>query len=178
MKNNMKNILKKELRELFRDRKSLMMMLIIPVFIPLLIIGMSALFEMQISKDIDEYKRVSGIYVKTKLFNTNDNNLELNGKTYGSNNYNYGLNSKKPYLELKSTNYKVGSYVKVVNGDKIGQVFQVARLSDTYFFLEVINANGQLDTLSSNEVVIANQEEAMEYERKRHEEDNDGFSHQ
>lgn len=62
-------------------------------------------------KDIEEYKRVSEIYIKTKLFNTNDNNIEINGKIYGSNNYNYGLNSKKPYLELKSTNYKVGSYV-------------------------------------------------------------------
>ena len=73
---------------------------------------------------------------------------------------------------------KVGSCVKVVNGDKIGQVFQVARLSDTRFFLEVISVNGQRDTLYSNEVVIANREEAMEYERKRHEEDNDGFSRQ
>lgn len=62
-------------------------------------------------KDIEEYKRVSEIYIKIKLFNTNDNNIEIDGKTYGSNNYNYGLNSKKPYLELKSTNYKVGSFV-------------------------------------------------------------------
>ena len=54
MKNNLWNILKKELRELFRDKKSLAMMLIIPIFIPLIIIGMSALFEAQISKDISE----------------------------------------------------------------------------------------------------------------------------
>ena len=64
-----------------------------------------------LKKDIEEYKRVSEIYIKIKLFNTNDNNIEIDGKTYGSNNYNYGLNSKKPYLELKSTNYKVGSFV-------------------------------------------------------------------
>ena len=64
-----------------------------------------------LKKDIEEYKRVSNIYIKTKLFNTNDNNISMNEKIYGSNNYNYGLNSKKPYLELKSTNYKVGSYV-------------------------------------------------------------------
>ena len=64
-----------------------------------------------LKKDIEEYKRVSEIYVKLKLFNTNDNNIEIDGKTYGSNNYNYGLNNKKPYLELKSTNYKVGSYL-------------------------------------------------------------------
>ena len=66
-------------------------------------------------KDIEEYKRVSGIYIKVKLFNTNDNNLEVDGKIYGSNNYNFGLNNKKPYLELKSTDYKVGSYINDVD---------------------------------------------------------------
>ena len=50
MKSNLGNILKKEMKELFRDRKSLAMMLIIPVFIPLIIIGMSALFESQINR--------------------------------------------------------------------------------------------------------------------------------
>lgn len=62
-------------------------------------------------KDIEEYKRVSGIYIKIKLFNTNDNNIKIAEKIYGANNYNYGLNSKKPYLELKSTNFKIGSYI-------------------------------------------------------------------
>lgn len=58
MKNNLGNILKKEMRELFRDRKSLAMMLIIPIFIPLVIIGMSALFESQINKGVEEYNRI------------------------------------------------------------------------------------------------------------------------
>ncbi len=62
MKNNLWNILKKELRELFRDKKSLAMMLIIPVFIPLLVIGMSALFEAQVSKDIEEYNKIGVVY--------------------------------------------------------------------------------------------------------------------
>ena len=53
--NNLLNILKKELRELFRDKKSLVMMLVIPIFIPLLVIGMSALFDMQVNKDVEEY---------------------------------------------------------------------------------------------------------------------------
>ncbi len=58
MKSNLGNILKKEMRKLFRDRKSLAMMLIIPVFIPLIIIGMSALFESQINKGVEEYNRI------------------------------------------------------------------------------------------------------------------------
>ena len=58
MKNNLFNILRKELRELFRDKKSLAMMLIIPIFIPLIMIGMSALFEMQSNKDIEEFNKI------------------------------------------------------------------------------------------------------------------------
>lgn len=62
MKNNLWNILRKELRELFRDKKSLAMMLIIPIFIPLIIIGMSALFEAQMNKEIDEYNKIGIAY--------------------------------------------------------------------------------------------------------------------
>lgn len=62
MKNNLWNILKKELRELFRDKKSLAMMLIIPIFIPLIMIGMSALFEMQANKDVEEFNKIGFAY--------------------------------------------------------------------------------------------------------------------
>ena len=62
MKNNLWNILKKELRELFRDKKSLAMMLIIPIFIPLIMLGMSALFEAQANKDIEEYNKIGFAY--------------------------------------------------------------------------------------------------------------------
>ncbi len=62
MNNNLINILKKELRELFRDKKSLAMMLVIPIFIPLIVIGMSALFEAQMNKSIDEYNKIGFAY--------------------------------------------------------------------------------------------------------------------
>ena len=67
MKNNLWNILKKELRELFRDKKSLAMMLVIPIFIPLLVIGMSALFESQVSKDVSEYNKIGFAYEMTDI---------------------------------------------------------------------------------------------------------------
>ena len=56
--NNLKNILKKELKEMFRDKKSLSMMLIIPIMIPLLVLGMSALFELQMNKPIEDYNKI------------------------------------------------------------------------------------------------------------------------
>lgn len=55
-------MLKKELREVFRDKKSLAMMLITPLMIPLLVIGMSALFQNNTSKDINEYNKIGFSY--------------------------------------------------------------------------------------------------------------------
>ncbi len=66
MKNNLWNMLKKETREMFRDKKSLAMMLVIPIFIPLLIIGMSALFETQMNKEIEEYNKIGITYEMTE----------------------------------------------------------------------------------------------------------------
>ncbi len=46
-------------------------------------------------------------YLIPKIFNKNDFNIPFNNKTYGLSNNNMGLNAKKPYLELMSTNFKV-----------------------------------------------------------------------
>ena len=62
MKNNILYILKKELREMFRDKKSLVMMLIIPFMIPLVVIGLSAFFEAGMNKPIEEYNKIGLAY--------------------------------------------------------------------------------------------------------------------
>lgn len=62
MKNNVKNIFKKEIREVFRDKKSLMMMLVIPLLIPLLVIGMSALFDSQMNSPLENYNKIGIAY--------------------------------------------------------------------------------------------------------------------
>lgn len=62
MKTKISHILKKEIREMFRDKKSLSMMLIVPIMIPLLVIGMSALFEMQMNKPVTDYNRIGFAY--------------------------------------------------------------------------------------------------------------------
>ena len=76
-----------------------------------------------LKKDIEEYKRVAKLYIRLKLFNTNDNNIKVNEKIYGSNNYNYGLNSKKTYLELKSTPYKIGSFIDDENIEIMNKMY-------------------------------------------------------
>lgn len=64
---NFLNVLKKELQELFRDKKSLMMMLIIPFMIPLLVIGLSALYESETNTDNTKYNRIGFAYQLTNV---------------------------------------------------------------------------------------------------------------
>ena len=62
MKNKFGIILKKEITELFRDKKSLAMMLVIPILIPVLVIGLSALFDMQTNKEVSDYNKIGFNY--------------------------------------------------------------------------------------------------------------------
>lgn len=71
----------------------------------------------------EEYERVSNFYFKTKLFNTNDNNVKFHETIYGVNNYNYGLNSKKPFLELKTTPYKVGAMLSTEQINSMNKLY-------------------------------------------------------
>lgn len=68
--NNLLIILKKELREVFRDKKSLAMMLIIPIFIPFLVFLMSFLFESQATTDITKYNEIGFAYEVTEIEKT------------------------------------------------------------------------------------------------------------
>lgn len=66
-------VFKKELKEMFRDKKSLAMMLIIPLLIPCLVIGMAALFNSEINKPIEEYNKIGFNYqlneIETEIIN-------------------------------------------------------------------------------------------------------------
>lgn len=72
----------------------------------------------------EEYIRVSNYYLTLKLFNTNDNNTKLKNEIYGVNNYNFGLNSKKPFLELKSTPYKISSLISKENIKVLNNIYR------------------------------------------------------
>jgi len=79
MKNNIFNILKKELREVFRDKKSLSMMLVIPFMIPLIIIGMSALFDGENSKPVTDYNKIGFAYEFSDVEENILKELEIDG---------------------------------------------------------------------------------------------------
>ena len=78
MKNNVFNILKKELREMFRDKKSLAMMLVIPIFIPLIVIGMSAVFEGTMNMPITDYNTIGFDYELNNVEESIAQELQIN----------------------------------------------------------------------------------------------------
>lgn len=65
-----------------------------------------------LEEDISKYERASLKYTYLKLFNKNDENKLKENNVYGINNYNFGYTTgKKPFVELKSTPFKVGSMI-------------------------------------------------------------------
>lgn len=88
--NNLLNVLKKELREMFRDKKTMSLMLIVPFMIPLLVLGMSYLFDSEVNQKQDEYKKIGFSYklsseekeiaksLKIKIYEDNIDSLKKN----------------------------------------------------------------------------------------------------
>lgn len=161
MRNNLWNILKKELRELFRDKKSLAMMLIIPIFIPLIMLGMSALFEMQTNKDIEEYNKIGFAYelseeekeiakqMNIEIVNGSEEDLRQkydnaeidlyitkDGNKYiinsdGSDNSSYAKNMMESYFNTYKQ-YLQGEYLAENNIDS-NQVFNIITVEENVF---------------------------------------------
>ena len=161
MRNNLWNILKKELRELFRDKKSLAMMLIIPIFIPLIMLGMSALFEMQTNKDIEEYNKIGFAYelseeekeiakqMNIEIVNGSEEELRQkydngeidlyitkDGNKYiinsdGSDNSSYAKNMMESYFNTYKQ-YLQGEYLAENNIDS-NQVFNIITVEENVF---------------------------------------------
>ena len=135
---NLGNILKKELREMFRDKKSLMMMLIIPILIPALVIGMSALFEAQTNKPITDYNKIGFDYELSDMEKDIADNLEIeviSGSTEElENKYNDG--SIDLYITKNGSTY-------TINGEDNETTSYATSLMDTYFatYKEALQTN-------------------------------------
>ena len=60
-----------------------------------------------INEDLAAYAYESGRYMLPRIFNNNNYNVTINGQVLGLSNTDMGMNAKKPYLEHKTTGYKV-----------------------------------------------------------------------
>ncbi len=76
-------IFKKEMREMFRDKKSLAMMLVVPLMIPLLVIGFSFLFDDEMNKDVETYNKIGFAYTPSDVEKAIIESAEIDA-VYGS----------------------------------------------------------------------------------------------
>ena len=135
---NLGNILKKELREMFRDKKSLMMMLIIPILIPALVIGMSALFEAQTNKPITDYNKIGFDYELSEMEKDIADNLDIKV-----------ISGSTEELEDKYSNGEIDLYITkdgstyTINGEDNETTSYATSLMDTYFatYKEALQTN-------------------------------------
>lgn len=160
MKNSLKNILRKELRELFRDKKSLAMMLVIPIFIPLVIMGMSALFEMQMNKDVKQYNKIGFVYELTEEEKNiaQEMNIEVINGTEEELEQKYDKDEINLYVTKQNKQYTIhtngsedSSYAKQL----VESYFNVYKqsLQQQYLQNNHINANEVLDIITVEEEV-------------------------
>ena len=159
-------ILKKELREVFRDKKSLAMMLIIPVLIPLIIIGMSALFESETSTDVNTYNKIG--------FNYELSDIEL--EILDSLEIDYSINDTDA-LEEEFNNQEINSYITkennhyVINYDSANiESSGSASLSES--FLETYKSVLEENYLSNSNVDVSEFNNLLTYEEKTQEQQN------
>ena len=159
-------ILKKELREVFRDKKSLAMMLIIPVLIPLIIIGMSALFESETSTDVNTYNKIG--------FNYELSDIEL--EILDSLEIDYSINDTDA-LEEEFSNQEISSYITkennhyVINYDS-ANIESSGSASLAEYFLETYKSVLEENYLSNNNVDILEFNNLLTYEEKTQEQQN------
>ena len=147
MKSNLLNVLKKELREMFRDKKSLLMMLMIPVLIPAIILGMSALFEAQVNKDVSEYNKIGFNYEFSDTEKAIAEELSID-YTYKSEE-----ELKKSYEEGSLFLYVVKTDNRyVIYGDDSESASYAFALTDTYF--TVYKEYLQSEYLTKNQIQV------------------------
>lgn len=162
MKNKIFCVLKKELREVFRDKKSLSMMLLIPIMIPLILIGVSALFDSQINRNLEEFNNIGFSYklnniekelAKENKIDTKTGSLEEMKKLY---------KDKKidVYIEKKDNNYIINydknnetSSSTVILAEKFLEQYKLI-LQDNYLKNNNLDSNSVLNiiNISYNEI--------------------------
>ena len=159
-------ILKKELREVFRDKKSLAMMLIIPVLIPLIIIGMSALFDSETSTDVNTYNKIGFNYELSETEIEILNSLEID----------YTVNDTES-LEEEFNSQEINSYITkennhyVINYDS-ANIESSGSASLVESFLEAYKSVLENNYLLNNNVDVSEFNNLLTYEEKTQEQQN------
>lgn len=145
MNNNTKNILKKELRRTFRDKKSLLMMLLVPIIIPAFIIGMAAFYNMMGDKKPEEYNKIGFVYELTEEEKAIANELKIDV-----------INGTEDELKEMYKNKDIDLYITkenntyTINSNNSQNAMYAETLANTYF--EALQNIAQAQILTEHDI--------------------------
>lgn len=166
MKNKVLYVLKKELREVFRDKKSLSMMLIIPIMIPLLVLGMSFMFQKEANKDVKEYNKIGFAYTISDDEQTLVESLKINASSGTLEEMEEAFKKKEVFAYIKKENNNYTIFYDDSNVESSG----ARSLAEA--FLENYKSTLQNQYLASNNVDLAEYNTLLTYEYNIVEKDN------
>ncbi len=167
MKNKTFSILKKEIREIFRDKKSLSMMLITPIMIPLILIGVSALFDSNLNRDIEDYNKVGFAYELTEQEKELTKTLNIEPKTGTSKKIKklYKEDKIDVYIEKKGNDYIINydennekSSTTSIIAEKYLEQYKIL-LQDSYLTKNNLNSNDVLNIITISYKTIGEKED-------------------
>lgn len=159
------SILKKELIETLRDKKSIVMMLIIPLFIPLVTIGISMIFNNELNKSTNEYNNIGINYQLSDIEKNIAKELNINF-----------IYAKEDKLSKLYKNKKIDLYivknnsVYTMNGNNTEKTIYAKSLATEYF--EYYKSYLQQSYLSENGINSADVLNIITLEEKISEEEN------
>lgn len=145
MNNNTKNILKKELRRTFRDKKSLLMMLLVPIIIPAFVIGMAAFYNMMGDKNPEEYNKIGFVYELTEEEKAIANELKIDV-----------INGTEDELKEMYKNKDIDLYITkesntyTINSNNSQNAMYAETLANTYF--EALQNIAQAQILTEHDI--------------------------
>ncbi len=145
MNNNTNNILKKELRRTFRDKKSLLMMLLVPIIIPAFIIGMAAFYNMMGNKNPEEYNKIGFAYELTEEEKTLAKELKIEVVSGTEDEFKEMYKNKDIDLYITRDN---NTYT--INTNNSTNAAYAETLASTYF--EALKNNMQAQILTDNNI--------------------------
>lgn len=158
-------VLKKELKETFRDKKSLSMMLIIPIMIPLILIFMSYIFDTTVDKDINTFNKIGFSYELNDIEKNLSNNMQIDVVIESEDNLNKKLNNGEIYAYITKENNKY-----IITSTTSENATYASALAKRY--LEVYKESLQSEYLSQNNIEPNNVLNIIEIESNTIESDN------
>lgn len=153
-------MLKKELREMFRDKKSLAMMLIIPVLIPVMVFGLSFLLDDQTKVDVSQYNKIGFSYEVSDIEKSLMTEVEIDPvfassddlvEKYANGEINLYVTKENDVYTIHSSDTEMSSYASLL----VNSYFDIYReyLQRTYLESNDIDSNSFFEMVQVTEEV-------------------------